>query len=233
MISVILPTYNERENIPEMIANISAQLEGQVFEIIVVDDRSIDGTRQVVQQIGSSKVRLIERHSTVQRSYARSIYDGILLAQGNILLIMDSDFNHNPADIHRLLSAIKNAPCVSASRFLPQGRMVPAWRGWLSRLFNIFVRLMINGRLTDYLFGFYAIRRDIVDQLPLEGIFYGFGDYGIRLLFSLEQKGYHVLEIPAVCFPRRHGQGNQRLCQTFWLYSMAVMRLFWRGGRLR
>ncbi len=226
MISVILPTYNESGNILSLIDSVHLHLRKIEHEIIVVDDQSSDGTPFKVKEKNDPAVRLVERCAPGGlRSLAGSIGEGVSLTSGDVLVIMDSDFNHDPADIPRMLAALEGVDCVTASRFISGGGMRPMWRWWASRVFNIFIQMMLRTRMTDHLFGFFVFRRDVLMSLRAEKIFYGFGDYAIRFLFCLQQDKRRIREVPAFCYPRRSGQGNGRLLQTFLGYFWAVISL--------
>ncbi len=226
-ISVILPVFNERQNILSLIDAIERELRGLEHEIVVVDDDSTDGTAAVLLGRKDPVVCVIRRSG--DRGYAASIRCGIQQAQGDTLVIMDSDFNHDPGDIKRMLDFLPGHDCVSASRFLKGGRMAPTWRGICSRIFNIFIRQATGSRLTDNLFGFFAIRRPVLAACPFDDIFFGFGDYGMRLLFYLQKNGATILECPAVCGPRRAGDGNRHYWRTFRSYFQATLALAGRG----
>jgi dolichol-phosphate mannosyltransferase len=222
-ISVIVPTLNELENITHLLCAVQKSLQDLPYEILVVDDQSTDGTPQAVKALGDPRVHIIVRSS--DPGYAKSIRCGIENAMGDLLVIMDSDFSHDPGSIPWMLQKLSDYDCVSGSRFLKGGRMTPAWRGVASRLFNIFVCGMTGSRMTDNLFGFFAIRREALEGCPYEDIFFGFGDYGIRLLFHLQKSNMKILEFPSVCGKRLGGEGNPNLFQTFFRYVRAVWAL--------
>ena len=228
-VSVILPAFNERENILALIEEVARGLQGLDHEILVVDDNSPDGTAQAVAARAFPGVRLIVRRD--MRGYARSIRRGIEEARGDLLVLMDSDFNHLPRYIPAMLEALRTHDAVSASRFLPGGRMVPAWRGACSWCFNGFIRVMTGSRMTDNLYGFFAVKREALMRCPFDEIFTGFGDYGIRLLFHLQKNGARVHEFPAVYGLRRHGTGRRQFFSMLWQYARATWQLT-RKGRI-
>ena len=161
-ISVIVPTFNERENIASLVCAIHGVLQGLPYEILVVDDQSPDGTAQAVRDLKDPKVRVMVR--SADPGYAKSIRCGIENSAGDLLIVMDSDFNHNPSCIPDMVQKLSEYDCVSGSRFLDGGRMTPAWRSVASRLFNAFVRGATGGRMTDNLFGFFGIRREALER---------------------------------------------------------------------
>ena len=226
-ISVIVPTFNERENIVPLVRAIRQELSGLSHEVLVVDDQSPDGTAQAVRDLKDPEVHVFVRAQ--DHGYARSIRHGIEQASGDLLIIMDSDFNHDPLCIPGMLKFLSNHDCVSGSRFLKGGRMVPAWRGAASRIFNAFVCLMTGGKMTDNLFGFFGLRREVLEGCPLDNIFTGFGDYGIRFLFFLQKKKANIVEFPAVCGTRLAGHGNRRYFKTLCQYLRTTLVLASHG----
>ena len=142
---------------------------------------------------------------------------------------MDTDFNHQPRYIPYLLKMLEECDCASASRFIKGGAMDSRARGFLSGCFNVFVRIITGGRLTDYLYGYLAVKRDKLDILDMDSIFYGFGDYCIRLLLLMEKKELTVREIPAVNGRRRSGSSTHFLPGTLLLYVKETLKMAkWR-----
>lgn len=156
-ISIILPTYNEICGIMQVIDVIHKEVETLDHEIIVVDDNSPDGTYQYVIRLGYPYVKAILR--TENRGFANSIRCGLENASGDVLVVMDSDFNHQPKYLSFMIEATCHYDVVSASRFLYGGAMFPRSRHILSWAFNIFVRLVTKGQITDSLYGYFAIKR--------------------------------------------------------------------------
>ena len=222
-ISIILPTFNERENILPLISAIEEALGNYTYEILVVDDQSPDGTAEVVEAIKNSRVRVIVRSQ--DKGYAKSILCGIENSKAQTIIMMDSDFNHSPSDLPRMLELLVDNDLVSASRFLKGGAMSPPWRAFASWMFNVFIRRITGSQLTDHLFGFFVIKRAVLSNIPTGDIFYGFGDYGIRLLYYLNKAHAKILEVPSVCGRRRTGTGNRQLFRTFVQYTKETLSL--------
>jgi len=222
-ISVILPTYNEKDNILSLIDAIHNELADYNHEILVVDDNSPDGTYQAVLDLNHPYAKAILR--TNNRGLANSIRCGLENAEGSIFIIMDSDFNHQPKYLPFMIQASSYYGCVSASRFLYGGKMNGRLRHILSWAFNIFVRLMTGGAITDTLYGFFSIKRKIIEQCNYDDIFWGYGDYLIRLLYYLQKNKVQILQFPAINGERRGGVGNRTFLKTFCQYFVATMRL--------
>lgn len=228
-VSVVLPAYNEKDNLIPLIREIKAALSGHQKEILVVDDNSPDGTADAVRQAypGDKEVVVIVR--TKNKGFANSIREGLERATGSILVVMDSDFNHQPKYLPFMVDALSSYDCVSGSRFLYGGRMDPRSRHLLSWIFNIFVRFSTGGRVTDNLYGFVCVKRAVMEQCRYDDIFWGYGDYCIRLLYELQLRNIDILQIPMVNGTRRAGAGSSAFLKTLLQYTEATLQLAVRG----
>ncbi|MBF0422081.1 MAG: glycosyltransferase [Magnetococcales bacterium] len=225
-ISVILPAYNERDNLLQLIPAIQYELHGRNLEIILVDDNSPDGTADAIREAfsGVPEVRLIVR--TEGKGFARSILHGIRESTGDIIIVMDSDFNHQPHYLPFMVDALKYYDLVTGSRFLIGGLMSPRSRHLLSWLFNVCVRLVTGGSITDNLYGFFSCRRGILFRYEkkFDVIFEGFGEYYIRLLYWIQQDGdVTILQFPAINGTRRAGEKNSSFVKLFLSYMAATI----------
>lgn len=232
LVSVVLPTFNERGNVVPLVGAIRAALAGVAHEVLVVDDDSPDGTADAVRAAypDDPAVRVIVR--TTDKGFAKSIRAGIEHARGDAVVVMDSDFNHQPAYLPFMVDSLRYYDCVLGSRFLYGGRMFPRARHLLSWLFNVFVRCATGGQITDNLYGYFAIRTEVLRRCDFDAIFDGYGEYCIRLLHALQRGGVNILQFPAVNGERLKGAGNSRFLKTFWTYFKATVRLA-LGGRLK
>lgn len=227
MISVILPTYNEKGNVIPLIGEIHKSLDSYDHEIIVVDDNSPDGTYEEVQNLNLPFVRTILR---VENSgLANSIRCGLENASGDIFVVMDSDFNHKPDYLPFMIDSLRYYGCVTASRFLYGGRMDSRSRHVLSWLFNIFVRVSTGGQITDNLYGYFAIKRVTIENINYDRVFWGYGDYYIRLLYFLQRQAVNILQFPAINGRRLSGAGQSNFIGVFWQYFKEVIKLAFKG----
>lgn len=222
-VSVILPCYNESESILSLVDAIHQQLLHIHHEIIVVDDNSPDGTYDLVKNAQRPFLRAFLR--TKDPSLGKSIRHGIEKSLGAAIIVMDSDGNHKPESLSILLDNLKYYDCVSASRFVYGGSMGNRFRHICSWLFNIFTRLLTRTFVTDSLFGYYAVRRDVLKRLDFDKIYWGFGDYCIRFMYYLQKNNATILQIPGVLGERMGGQGNTRMIKTLLQYAIEVIRL--------
>jgi dolichol-phosphate mannosyltransferase len=222
-VSVVLPCYNEKGNILSLIDAIHNELCFVSHEIIVIDDNSPDGTFLLVQQKSIPFVKPVLR--TSDPSLAKSIRRGIEEAKGNILVVMDSDFNHQPLYLPMMIKNMEFYDCVSASRFVYSGKMDKRWKHYCSWIFNIWVRLLTRTSITDNLYGYFSIRREILEKIDYDKIFWGYGDYCIRLMFYLQQLDVKVLQFPAENGKRLAGTGNSHFIKVLFQYLNATIKL--------
>jgi dolichol-phosphate mannosyltransferase len=229
-VSVIVPTYNEADSIVALVTDIlrSAPHAG---EVVLVDDDSPDGTAARAREAfsGNARVRVIVR--TTDRGFAKSIRTGIEAARAPLVLVMDSDFNHDPSDIPRLVGVSPYADIVSGSRFAPGGNMPDRSRYLASLLYNFAIRIVLRTQVQDNLCGFFVMRRELVLALPLDAIFFGFGDYFYRLIHFAQRRRYSIIEIPIVLGARRAGTAKSRAVRVFAQYTIALIRFRAKLGR--
>lgn len=227
-VSVILPTYNEKENIVSLIESISSVLmgAGMDYQIVVVDDNSPDGTAEAVRGrcLAKEKVKLILRDG--QRGLATAVKTGIQESSGEVVVMMDADFSHNPQDLPGLLSGVGKYDLVNGSRYLkPGGFQGNAQARIFSMVINWFIRLLLGLKTTDNTSGFLAIKRSLLERWDLEPIFHGYGDFHFRLMYHAFRSSAAVREVPVVHWPRRRGQAKTRLVQDGWGYIASALKI--------
>ncbi|MCB0091640.1 MAG: glycosyltransferase [Caldilineaceae bacterium] len=239
-VSIVLPTYNERDNICDLIDEISQKLEPTelAYEVLVMDDSSPDGTATAVRDrynlsadaaggpiSPKGVVRLHVR--THDRGLAKSIRDGLERAHGRTLVVMDTDFNHDPAMIPQMVDLLRYYDLIIGSRFVMGGGMEDTMRYRASLLYNVFIRFLFHTQIQDNLSGFFAIRRERLFELEakFDRIFYGYGDYFIRLLLLAWRANWKILEAPVFYILRRHGDSKTGFWKIFRDYTAAVLKL--------
>ena len=230
--SVILPTYNEKDNIVELTRAIFNALDGVDFEVVIVDDNSPDGTAEAVRQNfnGDPRVKLHVR--TEDRGLATAIRYGAEHSDGDILLFMDTDFNHDPAILPQMIKFLEYYDIIIGSRFVMAGGMEDKFRQFSSLLYNYGIRLLFGTPVHDNLSGFFSIYRSKLFSMDLDQIFYGYGDYFIRLLMVGHTRGYKMLEVPVFYRLRMHGHSKTQFFSTFKKYTTAILTLrvkLWTG----
>jgi dolichol-phosphate mannosyltransferase len=207
-VSVVLPTFNERDNIGPLIEALLAHLADVPTEIVVVDDDSPDGTWEVVAGMaeGDERVRLL--HRTEERGLTSALAAGIGQGRGEIVVWMDCDFSMPPEVVPALVEAVDQGYDLAlGSRYVRGGRDVGhSWTGRaFSRTINFFASLLLGWQVRDYTSGFIAARRRIFDQINLQG---DYGEYCIDLLHRARRLGFRLKEIPYDCVPRERGESK-------------------------
>jgi dolichol-phosphate mannosyltransferase len=235
-VSVILPTYNERDNIGDLITAIQAVMQPEPWEteVVVVDDNSPDGTAQAVADLkagsDSFEIQCIVR--TQERGLASAILHGIRRASGDVIVVMDTDFNHDPLMIPQMVKLLEYYDLVTGSRFVMGGGMEDHGRYLNSLFYNLFVRLVLRLQVQDNLSGYFAIRCEKLQTMNLDVIFQGYGEYFIRLLYAARRRGYRMLEVPVFYILRRHGQSKSRFLSMLRDYTNCVLALRMNGRRV-
>jgi dolichol-phosphate mannosyltransferase len=206
-ISIIIPTYNEKDNIAPLLSRVDQALAGYDYEVLIVDDNSRDGTIEAASELASRyPVRVIVRRN--ERGLATAVVHGLKSASGPIIGVMDADLQHPPEVLPDLVKAIQDgADMAIASRYIPGGGC-PNWG--LSRRIISRVALMISHLLLpstravkDPLAGFFMFRRQNVDPARLKPI-----GYKISLEIMLIGSFQKVVEVPYIFEDRSAGQSK-------------------------
>jgi len=227
-VSVILPTLNEGEKVVEIITSLRQQMVSvsKEYEIIVMDDESTDNSMEEVQMAFSRDARVsVNIRKDRPSGLAFSIRDGIEMAKGDYILVMDCNFNHDPTVTGAMSRFTEHYDMVSGSRFTTGGGMASRWRWWISLFFNLFVRMILLLPTQDNLSGFFCIRRKTLLELDLGFIFQNSGDYFFRLIHEMNRREASILEIPVVYRERLIGSSKTSFLGTFWLYLKEVVKL--------
>jgi dolichol-phosphate mannosyltransferase len=206
-ISIIIPTYNEKDNIAPLLPRVDRALSGYNYEVLIVDDGSKDGTIELASELASKyPVKVLVRRN--ERGLATAVVHGLKSAAGQIIGVMDADLQHPPEVIPDLIKAIQDgADMVVASRYIPGGGC-PNWG--LSRRIISRVALMISHLLLpstrqvkDPLAGFFMFRRQNVDPEKLKPI-----GYKISLEVMLIGSFQRIVEVPYIFEDRSAGQSK-------------------------
>ncbi len=219
LISVILPTYNENENITELVGRIDRELSRFKHEIIIVDDNSPDGTWKTVKGLGVIfPVKAIMRK---ERGLASAIKRGMDESNGDVIVVMDSDFSHPPELIPVLLQNMKNADLVVASRFVKNGGS-ESRLNFFTLLLNSMIRFILGLKIKDLTGGFFAIRRTFLKDADPK-IFSGYGDYFFKLVHNMERRGARMKEVPFVYKKRMNGKSKTKIIETAVRYLLGAL----------
>ena len=225
-VSVILPTYNEKGNIIELVMKIKEQLDliNVEKEIIVVDDNSPDQTGKIVLDAFTDdrSVKVLIREK--ERGLATAIRHGIEKSTGDFIVVMDTDFNHDPEMIPQMVEFLKYYDVIGGSRFTLGGGMKPVYRYLGSFFFNMFIRIILHTQIQDNLSGFFSAKRDKLFSLQFDKIFFGYGDYFFRLFFYAEKENLKILETPVFYQSRKSGESKTNLLPVLFRYTKALLK---------
>ena len=201
--SVILPTLNEVGHINSLIKDISNNFDkfNIVYEIIIVDDNSVDGTVEEILKIDDPRI-IIHKRIGKKKSLVESLNEGINISKNENIIWMDADFSHPPNYIEKFIKIKneKNIDVIVCSRFLKESTRYynaqnkkKAGINFLSNFLNKICKLFLFSDFTDYTSGFICIRKKIIKNIKLKGYY---GDYFITLITKCKLANYNVLEIP-------------------------------------
>lgn len=204
--TIILPTYNEADNIQELIQKLLKLTDAN---ILVVDDNSPDGTVKKVKP--HKRVRVIVRKTN--RGLTNSLCEGIANAKTDIVAWMDCDFSHPPEIMAQLIQIVEKGTDIAIA-----GRKI---NSGLSRVINIISQILFGKDITDYTTGFLAVKKTILDDIPLVGFY---GEYCIDLLVRAKRKGYTRQELPYDSPPRASGSSKTRISYGMY-YLWTIIKL--------
>jgi dolichol-phosphate mannosyltransferase len=205
---IIVPTYNERANLPLLLDQLLAIPS---VRILIVDDASPDGTGAIADQYASNnRARIQVLHRSGRRGLGLSYIDGMYLAlrtDATHICQMDADLSHNPADIPRLLDASASADFVIGSRYIEGGRIEnwPMHRRLLSAFANRYIRAITRMTIRDCTSGFRCWRREALERLPLASIRSDGYAFIVELAFDATRAGLRCAEVPITFVERREG----------------------------
>jgi dolichol-phosphate mannosyltransferase len=226
---VIVPTYNESENLPRLIPSILSR--DPRLEILVVDDASPDGTGQMAEEIAAAEPRVHVLHRAGKLGLGTAYLAGFQwgLDRGyDVLFEMDADFSHNPAHLPQFLEAIERYDVVLGSRYL-HGRVTvvnwPMGRLLLSYFANIYAGWVTGLPIADATGGFKCFRREVLASIDLDRVESNGYAFQIEMSFRAWKKGFSLGEIPITFVDRDQGESK--------MSKKIVREAVWRVWRLR
>jgi glycosyltransferase involved in cell wall biosynthesis len=205
-VSVIIPAYNEIKTIAEIVRRVQAT--GIPEEIVIVDDGSTDGTRDLLKQLdGIGNVRVILRERNQGKGAA--VMDGIRAAKGEVLLIQDADLEYDPRDFPGLLRPIEEgiADVVYGSRFLGAARRPTMfWHMVANKLLTLMTNVLYNNILTDMETGYKVFSRDIVKDMTIHARRF---DFEPEFTAKILKRKVRIFEVPITFNPRDYSDGKK------------------------
>ena len=236
--TVCLPTYNERENLGPMVTALLDRL-GPDDTILVIDDSSPDGTGELADRLAAEhcgRVAVLHRAQkeglgpAYLAGFRRSLSDG-----AELVLEMDCDFSHHPADVPRLIEAARDADLVLGSRYVPGGA-IANWgplRRFVSAGGSLYARVVLGIPVHDLTGGFKCIRREVLETIDLDAITSRGYAFQIETTYRALRAGFRVVEVPIRFVDREHGGSKMShaiVAEGVW--KVPVLRLRALTGRL-
>jgi dolichol-phosphate mannosyltransferase len=208
---VIVPTYNERDNLPVLVGDLMRQPN---VRVLVVDDQSPDGTGDVADGLARSHAGRVDvMHRTGLRGLGRSYIDGIAKSIDepvDVICQMDADLSHDPRHLPALIAATGQADVVIGSRYVPGGavRNWPRRRRILSRLANTYIRQITRLDARDCTSGYRCWRREALAAMPLDRFISDGYSFLVEMLFVAAGQGARIAEVPITFVERRLGESK-------------------------
>ncbi|WP_424214851.1 polyprenol monophosphomannose synthase [Streptomyces sp. BI20] len=208
---VIIPTYNEAENIGPIVSRVRAAVPQA--HVLVADDNSPDGTGKIADELAAEDEQVHVLHRQGKEGLGAAYLAGFrwgLEREYGVLVEMDADGSHQPEELPRLLTALKGADLVLGSRWVPGGRVVnwPKSREFLSRGGSTYSRFMLDVPLRDITGGYRAFRRETLEGLGLEDVASAGYCFQVDLARRAVGAGYHVVEVPITFVEREFGDSK-------------------------
>jgi dolichol-phosphate mannosyltransferase len=226
---VVIPTYNEAANLPQIVPQVLAQ--DPRLEILIVDDNSPDGTGVIADQLAQSNARVQALHRSGKLGLGTAYITGFKWAierRYDYVFEMDADFSHDPAHLPQFLKAIEDADVVLGSRYL-EGKVTivnwPMGRLMLSYFANVYARWFTGLRIWDLTGGFKCFRTRVLEAIDLSQVVSNGYAFQIEMSVRAWRKGFRLREIPIVFVDRTEGQSKM---------NRAIVReAVWKVPRLR
>jgi dolichol-phosphate mannosyltransferase len=224
-ISVVVPAYNERENLEPLLDELRAALAttGRTFEIVAIDDASTDGTGPALAAAARADSRIVPVFLAQRTGQSGALAMGLARVRGSIVVTIDADLQNDPADVPKLLAALADADVVSGIRV---GRLDGTVRLVSSAIANNVRRWLLGDRVTDIGCSLKAYRREVIEGIPM---FVGVH----RFLPALCQfRGARLVEVPVNHRPRLHGTSKYGISNRLWRGLHDVIGVQWLKTRL-
>jgi dolichol-phosphate mannosyltransferase len=208
---VIIPTYNERENVEVILDRVLAAVPS--VNVLIVDDGSPDGTGKIADTMALEDERINVLHRTEKAGLGAAYIAGFdwgLNAGYDVLVEMDADGSHAPEQLPALLTALSEADLVLGSRWVPGGRVVnwPRSRELLSRGANLYTRVVLGTKLGDATGGFRAYRRTVLETIDYQAVASEGYCFQVDLVWRAIEDGFRVVEVPITFQDRERGESK-------------------------
>jgi dolichol-phosphate mannosyltransferase len=241
-ICVVMPTYNEAQNIEGIVRAVAAELDHVVpgrYRVLVVDDGSPDGTGQLAERLSEELAAVTVLHRAAKNGLGRAYlagFDWALRSGADLVIEMDADFSHDPGYLPDLLAASEHADLVLGSRYVDGGG-VRDWglaRRLISRGGGLYARLILRMHVRDLTGGFKCIRREVLEAIDLSSVSAEGYVFQIEVTYRAHLAGFRIREIPIIFRDRTAGSSKMsaRIAgEAIWLVPRLRVASSQRGGR--
>jgi dolichol-phosphate mannosyltransferase len=217
---LILPTFNEAENIEDLVLAVAPELERAMpgaGRVLIVDDSSPDGTGAIADRLAAAHPGVEVLHRTEREGLGPAYLAGFrhaLDAGAELIIEMDADFSHDPADIPRLIAAVKEGADLALGSRYTNGGKVAQWgplRRFVSRGGCAYARRVLGLSVRDLTGGFKCFRREVLEAIELETVRSHGYVFQVELTQRAIRRGFRVVEVPITFYDRRHGHSKMSL----------------------
>lgn len=216
-ITLVIPTYNEAENLPKILQALFV-LPLPDLNVLVVDDNSRDGTGEIAEELKKTytgKLDVMHRAGKLGLGSAYiQAFTRLLAGDSDAIGQMDADFSHEPVKVLELVEALKTCDMALGSRYVPGGNLDknwPIWRKWLSTFGNFYARTILGMPVRDITGGFRLWKRATLAAMPLERVRSNGYIFQVEMAYVADQLGFHFKEIPIYFAERKYGQSKMSL----------------------
>ena len=228
---LILPTYNEAENIAPFVEAVQAELPPGA-QVLIVDDSSPDGTGEIADRLAAEREGVRVLHRPLREGLGPAYIAGFreaLAGGAGLILEMDSDFSHEPAYLPRLLEAMEGADLAIGSRYVDGGGVGDwgAMRRAISRGGSAYARLLLGVPVADLTGGFKCFRREVLEAIDLDAVQAKGYAFQVELTYRAVQQGFRVVEVPIVFRDRRVGSSKMSraiVAEAIWRVPLLRLR---------
>lgn len=231
MLAVVIPTYNEAQNLPQLIPGLKQTLQNEDHRLIVVDDNSPDGTAEVARELRSIYDNIVVQQRPAKLGIGSAIRDGLCLALSfptcDTVITMDGDLSHNPQEVVSLLRERARADLVVGSRYIKGGQVIgwPLHRKVISRVANYMCALLLRTNLHEHTNYFRAYSRRLAELVAQNANGDGY-EFGISSILIAKDHGLVIKEVPTVFHNRTRGKSKLKVSNILrWLGAIVSLWL--------
>jgi dolichol-phosphate mannosyltransferase len=211
-VSVIVPTYNEKENLPTLLNAINKVfVDGKIAgEVVIIDDNSPDGTGQLAEQLKKEYKFLKVIHRPSKLGLGSAYREGFHAAEGKLLFTMDADLSHDPSYIPKFIEKAEHSDVIVGSRYVEGGGIVGwgLYRKMVSRIANFLARVAVGASISDMTSGYRAYRKEVFEKVATEEIKSSGYAFQLEIIYEIRKKGFKIGEVPIIFTDRRKGKSK-------------------------